>query len=70
VSENGESHGIIIGKQTLGGGFFMELILLEMLLAIASAMVVTSTKVIGTLAFYGVMIYLLIRREKKKGSLL
>ncbi|MED3687240.1 hypothetical protein P4534_00035 [Peribacillus butanolivorans] len=48
----------------------MELILLEMFLAIASAMVVTSTKVIGTLAFYGVMIYLLIRRENKKKTLL
>ncbi|MCY9007227.1 hypothetical protein [Peribacillus frigoritolerans] len=46
----------------------MELVLLvlQMFLAIASAMVVTSTKVIGTLAVSGVMIYLLIRRETKK----
>lgn len=48
----------------------MELVLLEMFLAIASAMVVTSMKVIGTLAFYGVMIYLLIRRDRKKRTLL
>ena len=42
----------------------MELVLLEMLLAIASTMVVTTTEVIGILSFYGVMIYLLIRRDK------
>ncbi|SMQ86828.1 hypothetical protein SAMN05444673_6884 [Bacillus sp. OV166] len=44
----------------------MELDLLQMFLVIISFMVVTSTKVIGNLAFYGVMIYLLIRREKIK----
>jgi hypothetical protein len=48
----------------------MELQLLEVLLTIASAMVVTSVKVIGTLAFYGVMIYLLIKGKKKKKALL
>ncbi|MBK5463558.1 hypothetical protein [Peribacillus sp. TH27] len=48
----------------------MEVVLLQMFLAIISFMVVTSTKVIGILALYGVMIYLLIRRENKKKTLL
>ncbi|MFF2499060.1 hypothetical protein [Peribacillus sp. NPDC058075] len=47
----------------------MELVLLQMFLAIASAMVVTSTKVMGILTFYGVMIYLLVKRENKKKTL-
>ncbi|MFB7642016.1 hypothetical protein [Peribacillus butanolivorans] len=43
----------------------MELVLLQMFLAIINSMVVTSTEVISILTFYGVMIYLLIRRDNK-----
>lgn len=46
----------------------MELQLLEILLTIASAMVVTTTKVICTLALYGVMIFQLIRGKKNKSK--